>query len=267
MKRFALWIVAFVLTVAAAVWQRVSGPTWPVKGEVRLLTGETIRFRLPRSAEVGKDLKVSLQVEGGPVTGFLRCRRVPSHEQWQLLALAREGNELSAFLPEQPPAGKLAYQFMVAREGTLGGGTAVPQEPVVVRFKGHVPAGLLLPHIVAMFLGMMVANRAGLAVIVREKDAKRYVWPALLLLAFGGLVLGPLVQKAAFGAYWTGFPVGQDLTDTKTLAVVLAWVWASVRSRGDRQWPVLVAAVMTLVVFAIPHSLLGSQIDWTQTAP
>lgn len=264
MKRTVLWVLAFVLTVAAAAWQRLSGPTWPVKGEVKLPTGETIHFRLPRSAEVGKDLKVSLTAEGGAVTGFVRCRRVPSHEEWQLLALSRQGNELSAFLPEQPPAGKLAYQFVIAPEGAMGGGTAVPPKPVVVRFKGHVPAGLLLPHIVAMFLGMMLANRAGLAVLLREEAPHRFIWPTLALLAFGGLVLGPLVQKAAFGAYWTGFPVGRDLTDTKTLAVVLAWVWAGIRSRGERRWPILVAAVITLGVFAIPHSLLGSEIDWTK---
>ncbi|MFN3414446.1 MAG: hypothetical protein ACK42L_10350, partial [Thermoanaerobaculum sp.] len=83
------------------------------------------------------------------------------------------------------------------------------------------------------------------------------------LFAFGGLVLGPFVQKSAFGSYWTGFPVGTDLTDTKTLAVVLAWIWAGIRSGGDRKWPVLVAAALTLVIFAIPHSLLGSEIDWT----
>ncbi len=264
MKRAALWVLALVLTVAAAVWQRLSGPTWPVRGELHLPTGEKVRFRLPRSAEVGKDLKVWLTVAGGPWTGFVRCRRVPSHEDWQLLALSSEGNQLWAFLPEQPPAGKLAYQFMIARQGTMGGGTMVPGEPVVVRFKGHVSTGLLLPHIVAMFLGMMLANRAGLAVIFGEKQARAYVWPTLALLTFGGLVLGPLVQKAAFGAYWTGFPVGQDLTDTKTLAVVLAWGWAAIRSRGDRQWPVLVAAIITVGVFAIPHSLLGSEIDWTR---
>lgn len=259
-----LWAFALVLTLASAVWQRLSGPTWPVKGEEVLPSGEKILFRLPRSAEVGQDLKVLVTVRGGPVTGFVRYRRFPSHEEWQLLALAREGNELSAFLPEQPPAGKLAYQFVLAHEGTISGGAKVPPKPVVVRFKGHVPAGLLLPHIVAMFLGMMCANRAGFAVLLREENPHRFLWPTLAALALGGLVLGPLVQKAAFGAYWTGFPVGKDLTDTKTLAAVLAWVWAGIRSRGRRRWPILVAAAITLVVFAIPHSLLGSEIDWTK---
>lgn len=267
MRKIGPWLLALVLTLAAAVWQRLSGPTWPVQGEVRLSSEAVVRYRLPRSAEVGEDLRVAVTVGEAWITGFLRCKRVPSREAWQYLALSRENGQLVAFLPEQPPAGKLAYQFVLAPEDSAGAATAVPEEPVVVRFKGHVPAGLLIPHIAAMFFGMLFANRAGFSVVFREGNPRRWILPTLVFLVVGGLILGPLVQKAAFGAYWTGFPVGQDLTDTKTLAVVLAWVWAAFRSRGERRWPILVAAVMTLLVFAIPHSLLGSQIDWEQVQP
>jgi hypothetical protein len=64
-------------------------------------------------------------------------------------------------------------------------------------------------------------------------------------------------------------PFGWDLTDNKTLLVALAWVFALWRLRGG--WParaaVAVAAVVTLAVFAIPHSAWGSQIDWSKVAP
>ncbi len=263
MRARLLWVFALVLTVAAAVWQRLSGPTWPVRGE-RALPSGVVRFVLPRSAEVGRDLRVGVRVISGNLTGFVRCKRVPSREDWQFLALAWDGGELVAYLPEQPPAGKLAYQFVLAAGGQGGSAWEVPERPVVVRFKGHVPATLLVPHIFAMFFGMLFANRAGLAVLFRDANSRKWIWPTLACLVLGGLVLGPFVQKAAFGAYWTGFPVGQDLTDTKTLAVVVAWVWAAVRSRGGRSWPVLVAFVITLAVFAVPHSLFGSEIRWEQ---
>lgn len=113
MRRLVPWLAAFLLTGAAAVWQRFSGPTWPVTGSAQLPSGHSVRWRLPRSAEVGRDLPVSLEVQGTPLAGLVRCRRVFSKEQWQLLAVSREpgpaGYRLSAFLPAQPPAGKLAY--------------------------------------------------------------------------------------------------------------------------------------------------------------
>ena len=90
----------------------------------------------------------------------------------------------------------------------------------------------------------------------------------LLALAYliGGLLLGPLVQKAAFGAYWTGWPFGTDLTDNKTAVAVLAWGVAAFRARGGREAraAVVVAALVTLAVFLVPHSAWGSQIDWSK---
>ncbi len=46
----------------------------------------------------------------------------------------------------------------------------------------------------------------------------------MMLLVLGGFLLGPIVQKYAFGAFWTGWPFGEDLTDNKTAVAVLAWL-------------------------------------------
>jgi hypothetical protein len=48
---------------------------------------------------------------------------------------------------------------------------------------------------------------------------------------------------------------------------MLAWVVALVAGRGGRKnrgW-VLAASVVTLIVFLIPHSLLGSELKYTET--
>ena len=82
---------------------------------------------------------------------------------------------------------------------------------------------------------------------------------------FGGLIFGPVVQKFAFGAYWTGWPFGQDLTDNKTLIAFIFWVIALIRiwrNREKRGW-ILVAAIVLLVIFLIPHSMFGSELDYS----
>ena len=102
----------------------------------------------------------------------------------------------------------------------------------MARFKGAVPAHVLVPHIAAMFFGMLFANAAALSALARREQARRQAWVAFLLLAVGGLLLGPAVQKYAFGAWWTGWPFGHDLTDNKTAIAVIAWGLALVASRG-----------------------------------
>ena len=92
--------------------------------------------------------------------------------------------------------------------------------------------------------------------------ARRQAWVAFALLVVGGLALGPVVQKFAFDAYWTGWPFGTDLTDNKTAVAVAAWAFALWRCRGGRlaRGAVVAAALVTIVVFSIPHSLFGSEL-------
>ncbi|MBE0551720.1 MAG: hypothetical protein IH619_05005, partial [Ignavibacterium sp.] len=49
MKRsILLWIMAFVLTVLTAAYQRMTGPTYPLSGKTTL-KGKTIKYALDRS--------------------------------------------------------------------------------------------------------------------------------------------------------------------------------------------------------------------------
>ncbi len=213
----------------AAVWQRLTGPTYPKRARVEL-AGQELRLRLLRSFVAGEPLPVSVSAPEG-VSGVVRYRRYPTDEPFRDVPLRREGGALAALLPTQPPAGKLEYSVVLEAGGRT---VSVPAEgPVVMRFKGDVPAGVLVPHVVFMFFGMMIG------------------------------------QKYAFGAYWTGWPFGEDLTDNKTLAMWLAWVVAVVvlgrrRDPADRlaRWTVAAAAAVTIAVYLVPHSLRGSQLDY-----
>ena len=84
----------------------------------------------------------------------------------------------------------------------------------------------------------------------------------------GGLLLGPLVQHYAFDAWWTGWPFASDLTDNKTAIMFLAWVIAAVAVRKFPQpkfW-VAGAAIVTFIVFLIPHSMFGSELKYENNA-
>jgi hypothetical protein len=78
------------------------------------------------------------------------------------------------------------------------------------------------------------------------------------------MILGPLVQKFAFGELWTGVPFGWDLTDNKTLIALIFWILAVLMNRKkDRPIYTALAAVVLLLVFSIPHSMFGSELDYS----
>ena len=257
-----LWIVAFLLTLVAAVYQRMTGPSYPVRGSVTL-NGQAYRLRLTRTHVTTQDQAVTLEIPDQMVQGEVKWRRFPTEDPYQTLPLVRTDGFLRAALPKQPPAGKLEYQVLLGRgvEQQL-----FPPRPAVTRFKNPESPYVLIPHILAMFAAMLLSTRAGLAAVTGASTAA-LTYLTLMFLVAGGFVLGPIMQKQAFGALWTGIPFGFDLTDNKTLIAVAAWAFAAWQVGARRtyaRWAVVGAAVATMVVFAIPHSVWGSQIDWSQ---
>jgi hypothetical protein len=267
-----LWVAALVAMLSAAVYQRTTGPTYPQRGVVAV-GGEVLQYRLVRSASTAGDATVRIPDPGAAVTGRLVHRRYPTAEAYQSTPLVREDGHLVGRLPGQPAAGKVEYYLeLAAPEGMV----RIPAEPAddpVLRFKDPVPAAALAPHVILMFLAMLVGIRAGLGAVAGRADARRWAWTALGLMTVGGMILGPVVQKYAFGAYWTGFPLGYDLTDNKTLVMWLAWVGACAvlgwrpapgrRATAGRA-AVAAAAVVMLAVYLIPHSMRGSELDYQQ---
>jgi hypothetical protein len=261
-----LWIAAFLLTVVLAVFQRMTGPSYPARGSTTLSGGETIRYRLPRSNQGRPDLRVAIPrpAEGG--RAVLEWRRYPTGEAFRRLAMVgTDEGRLEAEIPGQPPAAKVEYRIVI--DDGAGTAFAPATGTAVARFRGNVPATALLPHILAMFLSMLVSTRALLEVVRPTAPAARtLVLVAMALLVIGGLLLGPIVQRFAFGALWTGWPFGHDLTDNKTLIAFIAWLpatflaWRRLRMRAA----VVLGWLVMTGVFLIPHSLRGSELDWTE---
>lgn len=262
MKRGLFWVLAVVITLASAFFQRITGPTYPQKG--RAVVGTTVvRYELPRSAETSADATLSVPVPA-PFEGRVEWRRIRSADEWTAENLVRQGDRLVGRLPRQPAAGKLAYRVVLTNGGdskSLAG-----DAPVVLRFKDPVPAWLIIPHVIVMFAGMLFSTAAGLAALDKKRDPRRLTFWAVALLFLGGFVLGPLVQKFAFGVAWAGFPAGKDLTDNKTLVAFLLWVAAWIAGRKGRPVRplVVVASLVTLIIFLIPHSVLGSEYDYSR---
>jgi hypothetical protein len=260
----SLWVIAVIITIASAIYQRMTGPTYPLRIRDQVGAAE-VSARLQRTEAGSGNHVVQVEVPA-PVEGVVEWKRFKTADALTAVPMRREGALLLAELPHQPPAGKLEYRVILR-----SGETSKLLGPLVIRFRGEVPTAILIVHIMAMFGGMLLATRTGLAAWAREKNLKPLTLWTLAFLTIGGFVLGPIVQKYAFGALWTGWPFGGDLTDNKTAVAILIWVatwFALPRSRSARIW-VIVATIATLTVFMIPHSVMGSELDYTkiETAP
>ncbi len=278
MKKFILWFLAFIITFSAAIYQRHTGPTYPKKAEVNL-NAQTFSLRLVRSLSLDERPEVKLNITDTTIRAKIYYRRLGSKEEYKsadfhyrvypihsfIMNKIFKMNEEKGFyaeVPQQPAAGKIQYYFELT--DSKGVQTLFKDAPVVIRFKGGVPGYILVPHILFMFLAMLFSTLAGLMSVIKYPSYKKYAAWTLILLSIGGMILGPVVQYFAFGDLWTGIPFGWDLTDNKTLIALIFWILAVVMNRKqDKPIFTALAAVVLLLVYSIPHSLFGSQLDYT----
>ena len=272
MRKFAYWCIAIIITLFLSIYQRMTGPTHPKKVDIEL-NGESYQIKLPRSG-VQHDEIITLEgvpqavyhgdsphdLRSASITGtvpMIHYRRYPTTEAYTTVDFVWKDNAWQAALPVQPVAGKLQYYI------TVGGKDYLKDEPVVIRFRNDVPAYILIPHILLMFTAMLFAVYA-LMMVTMHKDYRKWLKITVATLFVGGFIFGPLVQHAAFGPWWTGFPYGTDLTDNKTLISFLFFMVALATLKWKyNKWLVALAVVVMIAVFTIPHSAYGSEYDYT----
>ena len=278
MKKSILWFLAIVITLAAAYYQRKTGPTYP-KSVNAAVNDSLYELKLVRSLGLDERPEVKLRISDTTLRARLFYKRFRTTDEYSTSEFrykvypvnsplmnkvfkVTEERGFFAEVPPQPPAGKLQYYIEITDSN--GTATLLKDTPLVIRFKGAVPSYILTPHILFMFVAMLFSTLAGLMALTKHPLFRKYsVWTLICLIA-GGMILGPIMQKYAFGEFWTGIPFGWDLTDNKTLIALIFWIIAVVMNRKkERPLYTILAAAVLLVIFSIPHSVLGSELDYS----
>lgn len=266
-QAFLVWSLAILVTVGFFLYQTETGPTYPIAYEV-MVDGAKVSGELIRSGDIQEDLEQVIICPDQDVTADMVWRRFPppSGETWRTQAFQRDGDVLRAWIPKQGMAGKIEFTV----EFHKGGDTVVipTGETAVARFKRGVSPVVLIIHIALMFFGLLISNAAGLDAIfggLHLKAASRWTFFVLLL---GGGVFGPIMQKQAFDAFWTGWPVGADWTDNKLAVSALVWLiimiinWKAKPGFKLGRAAVVFGMLVNFAIYAIPHSLNGSTLDY-----
>lgn len=192
------------------------------------------------------------------------------HDKSVAMSVTPEG--FTAKLEPLPKGQKWFYQIQVSKNGT-----PVAQFPKegnqFIKFKGHVAEFIIIPHIFFMFATIFFGLMAVFTSfdLARGKGNLRQSVLFLLLTficAFiGGIAFGVEVTRQTFGEGWGGWPIGHDITDTKTEVLLLFWLVTLVLSlnglAGKRMivseklysFLVILSFIVTFITFLIPHSI------------
>ena len=265
MQKVLIWLTAFVITLATAYYQRITGPTYPIKDKV-LFEQSEINYTLARSHGGIEDHNLVIESQDSTFNMILFWKPLNYPGEWNQEKLDYNKGVYSAVIPNPNVlAAKIEYYVEISKKQNK---IQLPLDDdfVVIRFKGDVPLLILIPHVIAMFGAMLLATRTGIEALLKRKNVAKLTYWTMGLLVICGFILGPLIQQYAFGALWTGFPFGYDLTDNKTLIALIGWLIAllMIEKKQNPNFWVLAASIIMLVIFLIPHSLLGSEADYKE---
>ncbi len=283
-KNTILWIAAIILMILAVFYQRATGPTKPYTGSISV-DNQNFRYKLDRSHSTSSGAVISLPNNNiKDFSTVLHYKRYKTNDSItsapmllktakarSLFGKAKTIKQFEAELPVQASAGKMSY-FITGKIGEKS--FRIPedkQENIVLRYKDDVPLWILLPHIFFMFFSVIFGMRAGLSAIFDPKTMRKWAVTALIGMTIGGMMLGPIVQKYAFGEYWTGYPYGKDFTDNKMLIMWLVWLIAvlivgfkKTKKENTKRIVVVLAAIVMTITYLIPHSMGGSTLDYSK---
>jgi hypothetical protein len=259
MKKSISWFIAVLITLSVAVFQFIMGSTYPLVTEVN--TGkQRIQCELRRSYSGNSDCPVVLPIRDITVSGYILYRIYPSENTMTRIDFNREGDRLKANLPKQPPSGKLEYRVFLIKEGTI---IEVNEgKPVVIRFLGTVPLYILILQSLLIFLAILYSTLAGLFGCFGIKINQWRIYFIITLLLGVVFLLQPLMHKFTLNQWWTGIPVSLEPGDNKLLMALIVWVVAAcLNLKKIRPGIVILASIISLILFSVPHSFPGSGLE------
>jgi len=253
------WVLAIFFAILIMIFQRITGPTNPVRGKI-IINGEHISYKFLRSSTANLPFKISLTVKSQELEGYLYARRYDGINKYKFLktAMQRKGNMLIGKIKGEDIAGKVEYLVKLVDKKTKKEYSLNKGKSIIARFKGAVPAHFLFSHIFFMILSFIFAMRTLLETLRKDGDYYWLVNWTLVIVFIGGMILGPIVQYYAFSDFWTGIPFGTDLTDNKILIAFIFWLIAFFMKKKSKYW-VIAAVLIMMIVYSIPHSVLGSE--------
>ncbi len=93
-----IWLIALILTLLLAAFQRMTGPTYPVSGTVEF-NNEIAEYKFDRSHGGEGDHTVQIKIDDSSLQAELYWKRYKTKDEWTRVIMVKKDNMLTADLP------------------------------------------------------------------------------------------------------------------------------------------------------------------------
>lgn len=288
-------VIAVLITIALlAVARRASMRVVPIVTESATYAGLTLEHTCVHifkgdSTAAQLDVKVTggLLPEGTMISLYLTPRaeaektNEASYRRFETSVVPGQGLTYRVIVPNQGRGSEFSYFFQLEDPSGDKLATVPASTPdkkgnhLWLRFEGSRFTTLLIVHIALMFGGFLLMVMAFMTSLenvhakpIKTRLGKQVLW-ATIILFLGTFPIGIWLEYQVYATYWTGIPLGRDLTDSKALIVFIYWLFLLIVLKGSAlaanpnrdlvkpaaaRYLTIIGVLLSMALYLIPHS-------------
>lgn len=247
-QSFILWISAGIITFFVAFVQNRTSPTYPVSGTIGI-DGQKVSYHFKKICNNKDDYFIMIRSDVENLKGVLKLKVLGEKLAWQIDTLKISEGNLLAKIPKQPALTEIEYLVKLNHKNTE---YFLPKNRIAkTKFLGPVPLTIDIHYYLTLFIGLLLAIRAGLEFFNEKPRLRLYSIFTLISFFSCTMIFAPVKKAYEMGAIGRTIPPIGELFEGWLIALVLIWILNLILisyTRIPKTW-VIIFSILTLVIF------------------
>ena len=249
-QSFILWIVAVIITFLIGFIQNRTSPEYPISGTIGI-EGQKVSYLFKRIHRDKTDYEILLRTDNKELNGIVKWKVEKEAGNWNIDTMQYYNEILSAAIPRQNALTEVDYKIVLSHKGKV---YFLPKNEVVkVKFLGPVPASIVIHYFLTLFVGILLAVRAGLEIFKNKPKLRLYSIFTLISFFSCAMIFAPVKKAYELGVIGRAVPPIGEIFEAWLILLVIIWVMNLILisyTKNSKMWVIIFSALTILIFFS-----------------
>jgi len=251
-----LWIAAAIITFLVGFIQNRTSAAYPTSGTIGI-ESQKVSFHFKKVYRDKNDYVLLLRTDIENLKGIIKWRRKNENQAWQNDTLKYSNGNLSVTIPRQEALSEIEYRILLNYKNKK---YFLPENRLeTILFLGPVPLSIDIHYYLTLFVGILLAIRAGLEYFNNEPRLRLYSIFTLISFFSCAMIFAPVKKAYEMGAIGKTVPPIEKIFDAWLLALIIIWILNLILVSYTK-YPrkcVLIFSILTVLIFFSQNFIIG----------
>lgn len=247
-----LWTSAIVITFLIGFIQNRTSSEYPISGTIGI-DGQKVSYLFNTIHRDKNDYKILLRTEIEGLDAVVKWKIADKKTNWQIDTMQCINSNLSAVIPKQAALTQIVYNIVLNQRGRE---YILPKNgDIKVKFLGAVPASIIIHYYLTLFLGILLAVRAGLEFFNNKPRLRLFSIFTLISFFSCAMIFAPVKKAYEMGIIGKTVPPIGQIFEAWLIILVVLWITNLILisyTKYSKVW-IISAAVLTIFIFLLQN--------------